>query len=50
MKIKFSPKRFNSLPHNYKLDTGDYQELNKYRQEITTKRRNWKLSNEDLEK
>ena len=50
MKVKFSPKRFNNLPVKYKLDTGDYQELNKYRQEIATKRRNWKLSIEDLEK
>jgi len=40
MKIKFSPKQFNNLPNSYSFDTGDYQELNKYREEIKRKLRN----------
>jgi hypothetical protein len=39
MKIKFSPKSLNNLPNLYSLDTGDYQDLNKYRDEVLTKLR-----------
>jgi hypothetical protein len=39
MKIKFSPKSLNNLPNSYSLDVGDYQDLNKYRDEVLTKLR-----------
>lgn len=39
MKLRFVPKCLSNLPLNYKLDTGDYQAINKYREEISTKRR-----------
>ena len=39
MKIKFSPKCHNNLPNSYSFDTGDYQDLNKYRDEVLTKLR-----------
>ena len=39
MKIKNSPRHLQNLPHNYSLDTGDYQSINKYREEKAIKNR-----------
>lgn len=39
MKLRLCPKILSNLPHNYKLDVGDKRELQKYRNELSTKRR-----------
>ena len=39
MKLRFAPRRLQNLPNGYSLDVGDYQDLNKYREEIMRKMR-----------
>lgn len=44
MKIKNAPRSLQNLPNNYHLDSGDYREITKYRNEKATKAR--RVSNE----
>ena len=39
MKIKNSPKSLQNLPKGYSLDTGDYKDINKYRENKARKNR-----------